>query len=333
MVATAILVLIMTIVLSVIQQSSAVWRRSTGKIEAFQDARNSFQILTRNLSQATLNTYYDYFDSGGQSYREATQGGSQDNFSPSQYGRQSELQFRLGPPNFLGIAGRGSIVDWGQAVFFQAPLGYAANRSTHSGLDSLLNSIGYFVSFASDRDLGTVPPHVKNRDTYRYRLMQLQVATENNDIYAGGSNWYDDYLNSSDPENRPQPIGNNIVGLFLLAEDPDPTSPLQSEYEYDSTKDANTFSSGRQPFYANQLPPVVRVTMVAIDEESAKRLEDGSSPPSQIAQALEGKFTSPGSYETDIQRLKESFNDITPPVNYRIFSSLVPLRASKWTKQ
>ena len=60
LVATAVLSLILVVMLSLITQTSSVWRSSSARIEAFQSARRGFENLTRSLEQATLNTYWDY---------------------------------------------------------------------------------------------------------------------------------------------------------------------------------------------------------------------------------------------------------------------------------
>ena len=59
LVATAILAIIIGILFSMTQQTGKVWKNTTGKVEVFRTARNAFEAMTRTLSQATLNTYYD----------------------------------------------------------------------------------------------------------------------------------------------------------------------------------------------------------------------------------------------------------------------------------
>ncbi len=109
LVAIAVLSVLMVLVFSVIEDTSRIWRRSTAKIEAFQDARNAFQLITRTLSQATLNVYYDYFDSGGSSmaaYQRASNSSALESFTPDRYGRQSELSFQIGPNGDFAIPER-----------------------------------------------------------------------------------------------------------------------------------------------------------------------------------------------------------------------------------
>lgn len=316
--AMVILSIIMLAVITVIGESSAIWRRASNKIESFQAARSAFEILTRNLSQATLNTYYDYDNPD----------------SPTRYLRRSELHFVLGQAGD-GLPGTSGT---GQAVFFQAPANVVeeANTGTYGQMPGLLNSCGYYVEFDEEQYL---PSHV-SRPTplYRYRLMQLVVPTEQNQIYnvsnpaPGDFSWFSPFASSD-----ALPIADNVVALILLPKDPvinddDPAAGAipPANFTYNSRLG---ITDNPQPIFANQLPPIVLVTMIAISEQSANLITEGSSQPSVITSALAGKFTSASSYLSDIEAVQDALNSATPPVNYRIFSSAVPLRESKWTKE
>jgi len=159
------------------------------------------------------------------------------------------------------------------------------------------------------------------------------VPTENNKIYVKdtGTRWFENH--SSDA----QPIAKNIVALIIRPQDPAATSSelagvtppdLTSDYQYDS---AAPFAKV-QPITSNQLPPVVQVTMVAITETSAKRLENGSNIPGVIRNALANRFLDPAKYASDLDDLKTSLNTTVPHIEYRIFSSAVPIRESRWSK-
>jgi len=308
LVATAILSMVLVVVVSVIGQASTVWRKSTDKIEAFQGARMAFDLLTRNLSQATLNTYLDFDDP----------------FIPTKYLRKAELKFVSRPTSSPGTAGTG------QSVFFQAPASFTSDASRYGNLESLLNTCGYYVEFGSDA--ATKPTFVSSPDKYRYRLMQLLIPTEDNKVYTtAGQGWITDAGASV------QPVADNIIALIIRPQDPGMatasipgvTAPnLTTDYTYDT---AQTFS-GAQPLTSNQLPPVLQVTMVAIDETSAKRLESSTSEPSVVRGALTGKFTNPAQYAEDLKSLETALNSATPPISYRIFTSAVPIRESKWSR-
>lgn len=311
LVATAILSVVLVVVVSVIGQASTVWRRSTDKIEAFQGARIAFDLLTRNLSQATLNTYLDYDDPS----------------KPTKYLRKSELKFLSQPSGTMGTAGTG------QGVFFQAPAGFTDDAAKFGGLEGLLNTCGYYVEFGSDSS--TKPSFVTAPDRYRYRLKQLLVPTENNKVYTAtgvsDQSWITSFVANA------LPVADNIIALIIRPQDPGMVTPaisgvtppnLTTDYTYDT---AASFTGSQSPT-SNQLPPVVEVTMVAIDENSAKRIENGTSAPSVITAALAGKFTNPAQYTADLKALETALNAATPPISYRVFTSAVPIRESKWTK-
>ncbi len=304
LVATTILAILLVLLLSTISAVSTTWRRSTEKIQSFQGAQLAFDSITHNLSQATLNTYLDYDN--------AT--------TPQRYLRKSELMFISDAAGSNAMPGA---TNTGQAIFFQAFLGYSTNAN-YSGLESLLNPCGYFVSFTTNN---AIPAHVTGgNNPYRYRLMQLLVPSETNGIYQGSygsTGWFTSYTNEA------RPVADNVIALIVRPQDPGTSAAgaPNNAYAYNSTLNA---MNNPQPVTANQLPPVVQVTIVAIDESSAKRLENGASQPTAITDALGNRFTDPASYQTDLDALTGSLN--SNRINYRVFSSAVPIRESKWTK-
>ncbi|XHR31183.1 MAG: Verru_Chthon cassette protein C [Chthoniobacteraceae bacterium] len=308
MVAMGVFSLLLAILLSVIRQTSTVWKRSSEKIEAFQGARIGFDLLTRNLSQATLNTYLDYDSTT----------------APTRYLRKSELAFVCAPAGTSSFPGT---ANTGQAVFFQAPLGYSA-VTDNAPLTSLLNPCGYYISFSTNTD---IPAHVLTSSAAsnpsRYRLMQLLVPAESNAIYSSGSNSMDWFLNNT---SKATIVADNVILLVLRPQDPGSTAAdITTNYTYNTETNA---ADNPQPVTANQLPPVIQVTMVAIDENSAKRLENGSSQPVAIQSALAGKFqiSSDSAFQKDLADLEAAL--VKSKIEYRVFSSAVPIRESKWSK-
>lgn len=301
MVSTVILAVILVAVFSAIHSVSEVWRRTSNRIEAFQGARMAFESLTANLGQATLNTYLDVDD--------------QDN--PRRYLRKSDLKFSCGQAETL----LPSVPANGQAVFFQMPSGHVENWDAYGGMESLLNTCGYFVAYGSDP---SVPPHVPNTSpAYRYRLMQMLVPREENTIYTAlGDQWFADHLNQA------ASVADNIVALIILPQDPGSIpADLPGGYSYDSSLD---WDADPQPVAANQLPPVLQITLIAIDETSAARICDKNSPPQAIEAILEGRFTDPEKYQADLKDVTEELSEVN--IGYQVFSTSIPLRESKWTK-
>ena len=88
-----------------------------------------------------------------------------------------------------------------------------------------------------------------------------------------------------------------------------------------------TTGDNLQSLTAQQVPPLVRVTMVAIDETSAVRLEDGTTRPAIVDNNL---FRNTANYEQDLETLVEYLNE--EEINHKVFSSMVMLRSGKWSE-
>jgi uncharacterized protein (TIGR02599 family) len=332
LVSFAILSLLMVVLLAMVNVTSTTWTQTRGKVEQFQQAREAFDSVTRRLSEATLNTYYDYVDTDGR-WR-TTDPDSRRAFVPHRYVRRSELRFLSG--DVTGMGGHTA-----HAVFFQAPQGYSL---TTSGLPNLLNTCGFFVELGSDARFlpGVLAPQNARR---RFRLMQLMERSEELSVYLHNDGdthnpsrqWLMDALAS---EQDVEIAAENIIALILLPklsesdqrEGNFDDASLAPSYEYDST--ARHPNPSLNPF--NQLPPVVQVTLVAIDEQSANRM----SPADQddLKDRLDGLFRTVGSttdpsvdgYAKDLKSLEAYL--VANNMNYRIFTSNVSMKAAKWSR-
>lgn len=304
LVAMAIVMVLVVGILSVLSQVSASWQRASDKVDSFQNARLAFDLLSANLSRATLNTYIDYDDPQ----------------RPTRYRRVSDLAFFIGPAGKGGVPGASGT---GQAVFFQLPAGYTANHQNFGKLRSLLNTCGYFVEFGQN---SAIPNHVRNTSNpWRFRLMQVLEPAEENAIYDSfdSRNWITQIRTPA------VPIADNVIALIIRAQDPGAIPPdLSSDYTYDSRSGAETTP---QPVTAHQLPPVLLVTMIVLDEKSARRIEDGSSEPAVITKALSGKFTSQSEeqFKRDLRDVEDALKEAR--LNYRVYSTSISLKESKWS--
>jgi uncharacterized protein (TIGR02599 family) len=359
----AILIVILLMLVSVTNSTRRTWMYTTAGIQQFRDAREAFESITRRLSQATLNTYWDYNNDS----------------APTSYLRQSDLRFLSGNATVGGAPILTTDTNaYTQAVFFQAPLGYVSttdtantNYSTLPGanLTRLLNTWGFFVEFASDNQIQLRPPFITAQMVpyrYRFRLMELMEPSDSLTIYQ-----YTSGLNGTQPKNltytghdwflnplalNPRParaLAENIVALVLLpklspadevAGNPAGQyndSSLAPNYTYDTT------TSGTDPNLdpRNQLPPEVQVTMVAVDETSFNRLQGiSTSPPPDIANVLttgtagSPLFTTVGDtvnpanagYAQDLQTLGNALQK--DHLTYRVFTSNVSIEAAKWSR-
>lgn len=308
LVAITISATILLVVLSLTRTMVDAWRASRSKVQAFQDARLAFDRVNRTLGQATLNTYYDYFDSAG---RSPTEPGYT---TPARYGRQSELHF---------IAGKSLVTNQvTHASFFQTPIGHAS-EANHQRLGSLLNSCGFYLT--RDKDvlrpgfLTNIPSTSANPT--RYRLMHFLQPAEQMGVYAKtGKTWFTDALSS--PATPVEQIAENIVALVILPRrsSADAGAPLTQDFNYDSRSGKGTVP---QPETQHQLPPAVEVIMVAVDEPSADRMERES------IQLPGGLFEVPGELEANLDELVDFLESWR--LTYRVFRTVIPLSNAKWS--
>ena len=302
-VASAVLVLIISLLLGVISQTSSITRSAAQKIAAFQGARAAFDLMARHVSQATLNAYWDYDQLP----------------SPTRYLRKSELHFLIGKagvPPFPGTPGSG------HAIFFQAPGGVTAAPATYGGLETLLNAMGYFVEYRAQESLPT--PFPPEAPIYRYRLMQAIQPTEDLRVYGSttGDSWIAGMAGTASP------VADNVICLIVWprrSPEDDPTGlALSSNFSYDSRLNV---SANPQAETANQLPPTVQLTIVAIDEASAARFCVSPTPPDNLANTLAGLFENADAYTADLTTLENRLSE--ERITFRTFSVTVPIRESK----
>jgi len=352
MVATVILVIIVGILFSITQTTSNVWKNTTGKVEVFRGARSAFETITRTISQATLNTYYDYVDSSG-NFRgsgmtvSGTSSFLNTTFVPNSYARQSDLHFICGQGATLLAttfsAGGATYTPVTQSIFFQAPLGQTLN-SSYTSLDRLLNACGFYVTYGPDN---TAPSFVPTTPRYRYRLMQFTQAADANMVYttaAGATNqnsWFTTPIAITYDATSNFVLADNIIALVvwpkLSAGDQTASNALTTDYTYDSRKAGFVSGTGFLQTF-NQLPPVVQVTMVAIDEASAAKLGNSSTPPNAKVGLTSTIFTS-ATYPTIAGQQNQLQADLATMqttlaanhINYRVFQTDVAIRGAKWT--
>lgn len=319
LVSTTLLAVVLLVLVNITDQVQKTYRTTQGKTEQFREARIAFESLTRRISQATLNTYWDYNDP----------------MNPTRYQRQSELRFLTGTGSVLLP---GNLKTTTHAVFFQAPTGLVSN-SANSGLENLLNTMGFYIEFGDDSAIrpGILPASIPLK--YRFRLYELVEPAESLSVYKytsgnplfNGFNWFRDPLAAT-----PRParvLATNIVALIIWPKDPQ-NSSLTTDYNYDTAPAVPRPAT--QPPSEHQLPPIFQVTMVAIDEASAVRLAtaNGTSMPAFI-QTQWFTESNQAKFDEDMNFLKRQlsgeFNQ-AEKVNYRIFTSNVSISGAKWSR-
>jgi len=317
LVSVVILILLVGMLLQISSSMGRTWKYANLKIEEFKQARQGFATMTQRLSEATLNTYWGY-----------------DNPSaPKKYIRLSELRFVSGP----GLLSSSSIYPT-HAVFFQAPLGYSTN---YEDLTHLLNTWGYYIKFGSDQGF---TPSFLTTNKYRYRLMEMTQPSESMSIYkytsgpaTGTPLNCENYTGLDWVPPAPSPehiLADNVIALILspqispsdASKSGQQVTTIAPDYTYNSHKSTtSTSTASTQSTTQNDLPPVMVVTMVAIDEASAQRLEakNSNGQPPEITNAL-SKLTSVASnYANDLSQLETALGDAK--INYRVFTLNVKL--------
>jgi uncharacterized protein (TIGR02599 family) len=120
----------------------------------------------------------------------------------------------------------------------------------------------------------------------------------------------------------------NIVALIISPQ----TSPKGNADSSDAIEIAPTYgydsrNISKSDTY-NVLPPLVRITLIALDEVSAIRLqeENGEAPPALVDSNY---FKSADNYESDLEELEKYFQE--KQLNYRVFSTTVTIQSAKWS--
>lgn len=353
LVSLGVLAILLLISAEVIGTVQSTWSNTNARVSQFREARTAFDIITRNLSQATLNTYLDYDNN----YLANADPTTATTTAPNSYERTSDLRFVCGSaaagdgnPALVPSGGDAGTLP-GHAIFFQAPLGVAHDPS-YAGLDRLLCGRGYFVQFTSDEFFR--PEFIATTNLrYRYRLMEFSPPAEQNLIYADPAA-KEVWLNRAGiplqqgetAANRglTRPIADNIIAIAISPMIDLPAAAgatsisstiIAPNFAYDS-EDINLAGQLGLGTQGTQymLPPLVRVVLVAIDEDSAERLSqisgESGTPPfgSRISDLITKNPASELNKSLeDIGRiLREEYR-----VNYRIFSATVSLRGAKWS--
>jgi uncharacterized protein (TIGR02599 family) len=262
-------------------------------------------------------------------------------------------------------------------IFFQAALGYVASSTAATssayndlhGLDNLLNTWGYYVELNDDAQSGQRPPIFTTNIPplrLRSRLMELMQSADQVTIYSstlpGVNNpatltptdfsWFTKPLTSNGNINSFHVLAENIIALIILpklskqdqANYGVPDSALAPNYYYNS-ETSGPAASGAASYLntKNQLPPVVQVTMVAIDEASASRLMSNATSAANLLTLLQinSHFTDATKYQNDLEQNPTSGAAdpnsleqllINNQISYRIFSTNVSIRAAKWSQ-
>jgi len=340
LVAMAVLGLLLAIIAAITQGTALAVHRASGKLSTYAEARSGFDTMNEKLAQATLNTYLDYYDASGHLQTNRT------TFVPAMYGRVSNLQFVVkqnsNPVAAFNAIGSSSSTGYGQEVYFQSPSAYSTTAAYQS-TQGLLNACGYYVQYCNN---ASFRPSLIASSKWRYRLIQAIEPTDSLQVYADAisdniTGWIGNIANTGPGAALAVdaiPLADNVIAMVVwprlpLGQDSAGTN-LAPNYIYDSQNSPAPVLKagvGVQSPQADQLPPIVQITMVVIDEASAARIDTQSAtPPPVIESALQGKFISVSNYATDLAAVESSLS--LSNIGFEVLNTSVVSRESKWSQ-
>ncbi len=359
-----ILMLVITQVLGLVQRT---WVRANSRVSQFREARMAMDVLSRNIGQAVLNAYWDtpVTSNAGQIIAPATN-----------YLRNSDLQFVCGPtgtgsdPLFTSLPGGASNYP-GHGIFFQAPLGVtnllatteSQSMANTENMTSLLCGRGYFVKWGDDTSFR--PKFLASNTLVptrsRFRLMEYSPTAEMNQIYSSNmkpvtsnsKKWFQEAVlgtiqtsETSASRAFTRPIAENILLLIISPQIEVPpgstgivATSIAPNYIYDSTKTSNPGAASVQAGSQGTqhlLPPLIQVTMVALDQVSGEKLASDSATQQAIVNLCGGLFQQASSLAADLHNPDGTPGQLekmllSKKLNYRVFTTMIPLKQSRWS--
>ncbi|MDX2081881.1 MAG: prepilin-type N-terminal cleavage/methylation domain-containing protein [Terrimicrobiaceae bacterium] len=363
LVATAVLLVVMLVLLQLTGGVGQIWRASSGKISAFQNARSAFAVIHRSLARATLNTYNDYVDATGA----ARTASNTSAFVPDRFARASELHFLSGPAAEI-VPGANGLQNPGHAVFFQAPLGETDEANLRT-LNRTLNSLGFYIRFGPP-DEALLPEWLRSffgagSAQRRFRLVQVVEPTEELGVYSSTANgtYSTEWLNplgNNPPAGAPRAriLAEDIPLLVIrprLAPREEETaasrlgtsyseatrgSILSPNYHYDSRAWQSGYPSGqrinataaasqRSAVMRNQVPSIVDIVMVSVDRQSLARFDLTSDSPPEVLRVPAGLFSDASRLDEDLATYSRQLSDAG--IRFRTFRTSVELQGAKWS--
>ena len=370
MVSVAVLSLLLVIVFQMLDQMQKTWKRTRQTVTEFKDARNGFEEQGRRLGQATMNAYYgyDYIDKtlngiktryGREIIRQ-----SELHFVTG----PSSVLLKGAASKSTGSRPGHAVFFQAPFGFCYDRSKENKNRLQFEQLNSLLNAWGYFVEFNTDetdrpRFLNALRNAPKPRP--RYRLMEFRQPTEYLQVYKLGLRdlvkpaqkevyrWFSEGLFSVNSTWNTQlepskdetffrtirPIAENIVAMIIQPRESASANAtkkpedLAPDYLYDTRRwQWSTATAAESKRTRHQLPPILDISFIVVDESSFANfavrtgIEDVASDPKLVPDSL---FTKGNKLTKDFEEIEERLTKLR--LEYRIFSSTIRLRESKWT--
>ncbi len=362
MVSVAVLSLLLVIVFQMLEQMQKTWNRTRQTVSEFKDARNGFEEMGRRLGQATMNAYWGYeYQTTTLSGIKTRYGREIIRQSELHFvSGPSSVLFAGGASKALGSRPGHAVFFQAPFGFCFERDKVDKTRLQYEKLNNLLNAWGYYVEFNTDElDRPRFLNALKNAPAPRprYRLMEFRQPTEYLQVYKLGLRdltgpkqkdvyrWFSEGLFSVNSEWNVQkeatkgetffrttrPIAENIIAMIIQPREATGASTtkkpedLSPAYLYDtrrwqwSSPKANEALTTR-----HQLPPIMDVSFIAIDEASfaqyaaRSNIIDVSGDPKLVSDEL---FVSGLKRTKDFEEIEKKL--ITLNLDYRIFSHAI----------
>jgi uncharacterized protein (TIGR02599 family) len=321
--------IVLLVTASMLDSTMTQLRIADARFSQFQETQAAFESMNLRITGCELNPYYDYVYPGNNT---AT--------VPTSYKLSSDLHFVCGPARggTLPLLPDGNRA--GHGVFFHGTLGLS-DQSSWQEMKGLVNSWGYYLEFGDDKNSRA---NFLNTSTApsrrRFRLKELQVPAEQLRTYAlklsapgtSAGALYDWFRTPASIPLCARTVAENVVALVITPLRPDTGGTLNNDlaptYFYDSRAYQHT-SGALAERTRHRLPPLLQITLVALDEVSAQQLEDkhGDTMPDL---GLDGLFLNANRYRQDLQALESTLQD--RKLRYRVFTNTIRLRNARWTE-
>jgi uncharacterized protein (TIGR02599 family) len=174
--------------------------------------------------------------------------------------------------------------------------------------------------------------------------MELLQPSESLSVYQNPTQttWFTQPITGSYDKGSNFVVAENVIALLIwpknsAGDQANGSTALTTDYSYDTRSTANSNLT------FNQLPPIVQVTMVVLDEASAIRLNNPSTAPNATVGLTQGGtplFTS-ATYTTPNQLQKDLGSPTSPNtmewtltanhLNYHVYQTEVAIGGAKWS--
>jgi len=379
LVSMVILAILMSLLLQTLFVAQDVWIKARIRVEQYSEARLAFEAITRRLSLATLNSSWDYdspvsptryvrqsdlhFVTGPATRSTGTTGLIQ---SPDTCGHAVFFQAPLGlEASDTGSSGAASthnmeelLNGWGYYVQYRSDL---ADRPDFLRKDTARHPDRMTFSLMEFRQPSeSLPLFLQGTGTATTAAPPLILSqTDTTGLYR----WFrEGKLNTTQPPvtcdlaTGSRVLASNILALIISPRVPAETADNDSDYDiapnyyYDSrewqlsSKTNIGMERNGITIHAatrNQLPPVLDVTLVALDGKAWQGFLEERGESIRYVNYMKEKFLSVGAltgrsspdfakaFREDLEGLKKMLT--SDHIGHRIFSTSIAMRSAKWT--